>query len=386
MNEKWVKKSVLCFWPVFYIQAFNFGIFPVHLESMRPLAAWRAGGSAVLCVSCGIANAALFSYTFSRSPDYILFMGINVISILLSSLLYWRTVHFRGNMCNTTRALLTHCERHPLSPSSWRLLLVASLLTTTFCIAHIAWVLDTFTDCQFNMWSRGFMQAASHALFFFLGWQHNLLFALVLIPVMLLALLFADLRQNCVELLQIVSKNRNEKDSGKQSNELSPECVSLLWRNLRCQYQSLFDIFSATRNLLQWHLVYLSFVSGLSSTVQLSDYIKFYNSTTPRSALQLAQLTCHSVRFVMLCLACQKFQSENDKMRQSILAYTSQIREFHRGNEVHMFGIQIEGQQNGICTVLWSFDMNAVTALQLMSAIVSYTIVMRQSDVHFKAF
>ncbi|XP_052128432.1 uncharacterized protein LOC127750537 [Frankliniella occidentalis] len=168
-----------------------------------------------------------------------------------------------------------------------------------------------------------------------------------------------------------------------QSNEFSPEYARLLWRSMRCQYQSLFDIFSATRNLLQWHLVYLSFSSCLSSALQLSDYIIFYNSTTPRSRFQLAQILCHAVRFVMLCLACQKFQSESNEMRQSMLAYTSQLREFNRGNEVHMFAVQIKCQQNGMCTVLWSFDINSGTALQMLSAIVSYTIVMRQSDIHF---
>ncbi|XP_026279802.2 uncharacterized protein LOC113207440 isoform X1 [Frankliniella occidentalis] len=168
-----------------------------------------------------------------------------------------------------------------------------------------------------------------------------------------------------------------------QLNEFSPECVRLHWRSMRCQYQSLFDIFSSTRNLLQWHLVYLSFISWQSSTFQFSDYINFYNSTMPRSPFQLAQLVCHAVRFVMLCLACQKFQSESNEMRQAMLAYTSQLRECDRGNEVHMFVLQIKSQQNGICTVLWSFDINSVTALQMMSAIVSYTILMRQSDIKF---
>ncbi|KAE8752109.1 Gustatory receptor 86, partial [Frankliniella occidentalis] len=280
-------------------------------------------------------------------------------------------------------ALVRYCERHSLSPSSWRLLLVAAVLTAAFGVFHLAWAIDTFTDSHFALWNKGFWGTALYAVFFLLGWHYNLVFATVLVPVVLLASLVADLRQNCVELLQNVSKNPDAKDSGMQSNEFSPEYVRLLWRSMRCQYQSLFDIFSATRNLLQWHLVYLSFSSCLSSALQLSDYIIFYNSTTPRSRFQLAQILCHAVRFVMLCLACQKFQSESNEMRQSMLAYTSQLREFNRGNEVHMFAVQIKCQQNGMCTVLWSFDINSGTALQMLSAIVSYTIVMRQSDIHF---
>ncbi|XP_052129144.1 uncharacterized protein LOC113207440 isoform X2 [Frankliniella occidentalis] len=162
MNGTWVKKTVLCFWMIFYSQALHFGILPVQFEAMRPRPAWRACGSSLFWIICMVVNAALVTCMSARTPDTTnMFVGIFVFSILLFALISWQTVNARRPMCDTIRALITYCERHPLSPSSWRLLFVAAVLTSAFSIFHLAWVVDTYADYGLYLRHRCFWQASA---------------------------------------------------------------------------------------------------------------------------------------------------------------------------------------------------------------------------------
>ncbi|XP_052129145.1 uncharacterized protein LOC113207440 isoform X3 [Frankliniella occidentalis] len=110
MNGTWVKKTVLCFWMIFYSQALHFGILPVQFEAMRPRPAWRACGSSLFWIICMVVNAALVTCMSARTPDTTnMFVGIFVFSILLFALISWQTVNARRPMCDTIRA--TKCAR-----------------------------------------------------------------------------------------------------------------------------------------------------------------------------------------------------------------------------------------------------------------------------------
>ncbi|XP_026277367.1 uncharacterized protein LOC113205823 [Frankliniella occidentalis] len=337
----------------------------------RPWAAWAAYGYGLAVTVLFELNTSYHEFQWKKgfSAGAVVFFVAARLIIVLSS------ITGRAALSDLQRCLLLYCRAHPPSVLGYRAIVALVMVAVVFLA-----VVFCLLDANNNAWNvEKVMQMA-------VGVQWCSAYSLTLMPKAVIGSLASDLRQECSRLAA------EAESPGRSCSHSSLMCK---WRSARLRQQHLHDMSAATTAVFQWRLLALLATTILYGNLQMSDYFAKWiicsAKTRPNVYRQISQVLdalCHSVCCIIMFVVYRWESNEGEKIcytlmgHQAALAKNSKNTQSGDLREVCLFINQIRCQKNS-SNMMWLFDLDYSNMMRIVSASLSYLVVMLQFQVLF---